>query len=352
MAIHNLSDKDLDEIYDDKLLRVEVAKSSFFHFCVLYLSENFELEPAVFHKDILDALDSVNDVDKFLSIMGFRGCAKSTILEAFAIWSMLNEKHNYIVWIGNTMDDSKESLANIKAEIEENDDLRADFDIYLVDDEKTSGQNVITKKWSEKQLIIGDCTIVAKSRMGKVRGKKFKKARIDLIICDDLEDIETSDTVEKRITTRKWFYTEVMQATKQGTLSTNTKVVMLGNLVHRDCLVKQFGQSDKVKFFQFPLLDEDGNITWKALYPDMEAVENKKQEVLMAGEGMGHVIWAREYLLKDADEEDMVLSLNDIQYYPDECYKENHYLQGLVLTSLYLKNKLPTILRCVKALRF
>lgn len=330
MAIKKLTDKELDEILDDVYQRVELAKSSFFHFCLIYLADNFELEPAVFHRDIFDALESVDDIDRFLSIMGFRGCAKSTILEAFAIWSMLNEKHNYIVWIGNTMDDSKESLANIKAEIEENEDLRKDFDIVLATDDTKDKRYDITQKWSEKQLIIGDCTIVAKSRMGKLRGKKFKKARIDLIICDDLEDIETADTVEKRAATRKWFYAEVMQATKQGTLATDTKVVMLGNLVHRDCLVKQFGSSDHVKFMEFPLLDKvTGEITWTALYPDMEAIEKKKEEVLMAGEGMGHVIWAREYLLIDADEEDMVLKLSDIQYYPDEWLQKKANKSGV-----------------------
>lgn len=341
MAIHDLSNKELDEIYADRLLRVEVAKESFFHFLVFYMNDSFELDPAVFHHEMVDALDSVDDINKFLSIMGFRGCAKSTILEAFAIWSMLNGRHNYIVWIGNTMDDSKESLANIKAEIEENDDLRMDFDIRLATDEGVSTQqNIITKKWSEKQLIIGNCTIVAKSRMGKVRGKKFKKARIDLIICDDLEDIETSDTKEKRITTRKWFYTEVMQATKQGTLATDTKVVMLGNLVHRDCLVKQFGKSDRVRFMEFPLLDRvTGEITWKALYPTMEDIENKKAEVLMAGEGMGHVIWAREYLLKDADEEDMVLKLEDIQYYPDEWLQKKPLAAGVGVDFAISKKK-------------
>lgn len=319
MAIKNLTDKELDEVLDNVDLKVAVAKESFFHFCVFYLADNFELAPALFHKEMIDALDSVDDLNRFLSIMGFRGCAKSTILEAFALWSMLNEKHNYIVWIGNTMDDSKESLANIKAEIEENDVLRADFEIRLATDEGDATQgNVITKKWSEKQLIIGDCTIVAKSRLGKLRGKKFKKARIDLIICDDLEDIKTADSAEKRAETRRWFYAEVLQATKQGTLATDTKVVMLGNLVHRDCLVVQFGKSDKVRSFRFPLLDNAGNITWTALYPTMADVEAKKEEVLMAGEGLGHVIWAREYLLKDADEEDMILVLSDIQYYPDE----------------------------------
>lgn len=351
MAFKKLSAKELDEILADTDLKVAVALESFFHFLVFYMADNFELAPALFHKDIIDALDSVDDLNRFLSVMGFRGCAKSTILEAFAIWSMLNGKHNYIVWIGNTMDDSKESLANIKAEIEENEDLRADFNIRLSTDEGEATQgNVITKKWSEKQLIIGNCTIVAKSRMGKLRGKKFKKARIDLIICDDLEDIKTADTAEKRAETRKWFYTEVLQATKQGTLATDTKVVMLGNLVHRDCLVVQFGKSPKVKSFRFPLIDAEGNITWTALYPTLEDVEAKKEEVMMAGEGLGHLIWAREYLLIDADEEDMILKLSDIQYYPDEWLQRKPVASGVGVDFAISKNQKADYTAMVKGM--
>lgn len=330
MPIKRLPEKLRKKAINNPALQIEIAKRSFFHFLSMYLRHNFELPPAKFHAEIVESLDSIDDINRFLSIMGFRGSAKSTFLEAFAIWSMVNGKHNYIIWIGNTMDDAKESLANIKAEIEENEQLRQDFDIVLVDDdEKRKKQHSITEKWSEKQLIIRDCTIVAKSRMGKIRGKKFKKARIDLIICDDLEDIVTADTLEKRIQTRKWFYSEVMQATKQGVLSTNTKVVMLGNLVHRDCLVKQFGMNSKVKFMQFPIIDENGEPTWKGLYPDKKAIEEKRQEVIMAGEGLGNVIWAREYLLKDADEEDMILHPSDIQYYPDEWLQRQSIASGV-----------------------
>ena len=318
MAIHGLTQEHLDEIWKDQALRVEVAKQSFFHFLIIYLAHRFELEPADFHKDMIDALDSVSDLDKYLSILGFRGSAKSTILEGFAIWSMLNGKHNYIVWIGNTMDDSKESLANIKSEIEENEELREDFGIVLATDDKKSRERGITQKWSERQLIIGDCTMVAKSRMGKVRGKKFKKARIDLIVCDDLEDVETADTAEKRKKTRQWFYTEVMPATKQGVEADNVKVVMLGNLVHRDALIVHFGKGSIVRSMKFAILNDKGEITWKGLYPDMDAVNAEKEKVMLAGEGFGHVIWAREYLLKDADAEDMIITKDDIQYYPKE----------------------------------
>jgi phage terminase large subunit-like protein len=299
----------------DPFLRIEIAKRSFFHFIEFYLRHRFPLAPATFHKDMLDALETVDDLNRYIAIMGFRGSAKSTILEAFALWSMVNDKHNFIVYIGATIDDSKLSLANIRDEIEQNEDFRKDFGIVLRTDEKGKG---MTEKWSESQLTIKNCTIMARSRGQKIRGVKYKQARIDLIIGDDLEDVKAADSAEKRQATRLWFFSEVLPATKQGVQSDNIKVILLGNLVHRDCLLKHLMKSEIVKVLQFPLIDENGEITWKGLYPDMAAVEREKEKVMMAGEGLGHVIWAREYLLKEVDAEDMILTLADIQYYPDE----------------------------------
>lgn len=346
MAIHGLTDAQLEEMENDQELRVEVTKQSFFHFLVWYVADRFELEPADFHKDMINALDSVDDMDKYLAIIGFRGSAKSTILEAFAIWSMLNGKHNFIVYMGATIDDAKASLANIRNEIEENPDLRRDFGIVL-DDTKAHG---FREKWSETQLTIGDCTIIAKSRGQKIRGAKFKRARIDLIIGDDLEDVKDAETAEKRKKTRQWFFTEVMPATKQGVMADNVKVVMLGNLVHRDALIVNFGKAPNVRLLKFAILDDDGEITWPGLYPDMAAVEAEKAKVIIAGEGMGAVIWAREYLLKDADEEDMILHLGDIQYYPDEFLQRKPDAAGVGFDFAISKKKKADFTAAVKGM--
>ncbi len=314
MSITGIPKKQMDELWADRLLRVETAKLSFFHFLVIYMAHRFELDPADFHMDMINALDSVDDMNKYLAVLGFRGSAKSTVLEAFAIWSMLNGRHNFIVYIRATIEDSKMSLANIRGEIEENGMLRADFGIML----ESQSAHGFREKWSESQLTIGDCTIIAKSRGQKVRGVKFKKARIDLIIADDLEDVIDADTVEKRQKTRAWFFTEVMQATKQGVEADNVKIVLLGNLVHRDCLIKHLSRSKLVRTLEFGILLPNGEPSWPGLYPTRADVEKKHQEVLIAGEGMGAVIWAREFLLKDADEEDMILKPSEIKYYPDE----------------------------------
>jgi len=314
MAIIELTEEGIQEIANDRFNRIALCMDSFYHFLLTYLEDDFELEPADFHKEMIDALDSVSDKDKYLSILGFRGSAKSTILEAFALWSMINGKHNFIVYIRSTIDDAKMSLANIRNRIEENKQIQSDFNIVL-DDQKSHG---FREKWSESQITIGSCTMIARSRLQKIRGKKFKNARIDLIIGDDLEDVKDADTREKREANRQWFFTEVLPATKQGVLSDNVKVILLGNLVHKDCLIKHFEKSPNVRSMQFWLYDKDGKISWPGLFPNEEAIEREHQKVLIAGEGLGEIIWAREYLGKDVDPEDAILKRSDIQYYPDE----------------------------------
>ena len=311
MAFIELTEKEKQLAKHSPSFRVKVAQKSFFHFLRFYFHGMFELEPATFHTQLINTLESD---DTYIAVIGFRGSAKSTFIELYALWAMLTGKNNFIVMIGSTLDDAKMNIANIRNMIEENMMLKADFGINL---EKR--KQMFNEKWTEGQLTIGDCTIMARSKGSKIRGAKFKKSRIDMIICDDLEDVEDTRTIERRKKTRQWFFTEVLPATKQGVLATDIKVVMIGNLVHRDCLLKYMQRADITTVHEFPLLDkETGEITWPALYPDMNAVEREKEKVMIAGEGMGPVIWAREYLLVDADEEDMIISESDFKYYPAE----------------------------------
>lgn len=325
MAIIRLTEEGIKEITTDKYARIALCMDSFFHFLTYYCSDEFELEPADFHQEMIDSLDSVDAMDKYLAILGFRGSAKSTILELFVLWSMINGKHNLIIYIRSTIDDAKMSLANIRDRIEQNDDMQKDFNIVL-DDKKSQG---FREKWSENQITIGKCTAIARSRGQKVRGMKFKKARIDAIICDDLEDVKDADTQEKRKATRVWFFSEVLPATKQGVLSDNVKVVLLGNLVHKDCLIQHVSKNSAVKYLKFAIYNDDGSISWKGLYPNEEAIQAEKDKVFMAGEGLGPVIWAREYLLKEVDPEDMIIKLEDIQYYPDEFLQRKAQSAGV-----------------------
>lgn len=322
MAIFQLTDEEHVLAQTNHAFRVLVAKHSFFHFLMFYFQDHFELDPAFFHTDLIRSLDSD---DVYIAVIGFRGSAKSTYIELFALWAMLTGRNRFIVMIGSTLEDAQMNLANIRSFVEDNEDLRADFGINL---EQRKQQ--FNEKWTEKQLTLGECTILARSKGSKVRGVKFKRGRIDMIICDDLEDVSDAETEPRRKKTRQWFFTEVLPATKQGVLATDIKVVMIGNLVHRDCLLKYMQRSKICTVFEFPLLDKKtGEITWPGLYPTMADVEKEKEKVMIAGEGEGPVIWAREYLLVEADTEDQPLRIKEIQRYPAEWLQRSTVRAGV-----------------------
>jgi len=321
MLLERVNPKDIEAFAENEAVRIAFAETDFHFFCMTYLTHNFPLDMADFHHEIFETLMSD---DSFVSMIGFRGSAKSTILEAFALWRFVTKQSDFIVYVGATDSDAKKSLANIRAELEENKLLKADFDIQI--DKKTTAG---TSKWSEGHITYDGRAMLARSRNQKVRGLKFKGNRIDLIIVDDLEDVEATRTLEKRKKTREWFFSEVAQATKQGVLAKDTKIIMIGNLVHRDCLLEHLNRSELVTVHKFPLIDDEGNITWKGLYPDMDAIAEKKAEVLIAGEGMGNIIWQREYLLKIVDDADQIITMDDIQYYDDKWLQKDKKRGGV-----------------------
>lgn len=327
--------KPLIEVENDRELRVQLAIDSFFHFIAFYLPHLFTLAPALFHKDIIDALESEDELDKYLSILGFRGSAKTTIIEAFVLWSMLNGKHNFIIYLSSTITDAKMKVKNISSQIEDNQKLLEDFSIDL--DNKVSDK--YREKWSEGQITIGNCTLMAKSVGSSIRGAKYKDSRPDLIVCDDIEDVEDAATKEKREKTRNWVMSEVIPGTKQGVMADNVKIVFIGNLVHRDCLQARLKKNKFVNHMEFWLYDEDGNVTWEALYPTEEAIQREKNKVMLANEELGRIVWAREYLGKLVDESDVVLKKEDVQRYPKEWLQRAFLYAGAGMDFAFTKKQ-------------
>jgi predicted phage terminase large subunit-like protein len=70
----------------------------------------------------------------------------------------------------------------------------------------------------------------------------------------------------------------------------------------------------------------------------MAAVEKEKEKVMLAGEGLGHVIWNREYLLKLVDEDDQVIKREDIHTY-DDSWLQRPKLKGGVGVDLAISEK-------------
>ena len=293
------SPKELREIVtDDQELRILAAQSDFKKFVAIYLNDAFSDAVKPFHHRIMD---SCGDKDmKHVLITGFRGSGKSTIAStAFVLWAALTKQYRFIIVIGDTGEQAKQSFRNIRVELEENELIKADFG----DMHSTRGGP--ERAWQTQKLILANgVQILGRSRGQKVRGLKYGRYRPDCIVIDDPEESDWVRTKENRDKTERWIRQEVFPSMAAG----KTKVVVIGNYLHNDALLARLKQMSMFKnTIDIPLFDENGVNAWPERFTP-EVVELKKEEA-------GFIGWNREYLLKVVPDEGQIIAPEDIVYY-------------------------------------
>lgn len=301
-----MNQKTIKKLIRNQKLRSEITRKSHLWFFHVYLHEHVKYPIAPFQKEMF-AISEDEKID-FAAICSFRESAKSTIFSlSYPIWSILGKPgKKFIVLVSQTSEQAKQHFKNIKDELETNDLLKQDLGPFEQQDE-----------WNNCSLIIPkyNAKIIAVSRDQSFRGLKFHQHRPDLLVIDDCEDNKAVKTKESRRNTRQWFTSEVLPLG-----SNNAKVIVVGNLIHRDSLLMNLkenilaGKRNGI-YREYPLLDENDNIAWPGMYPDMKAIEKKRLDI------GNKFAWAREYLLKIIDDSEPIVNPKWIQYY-DKLPKE------------------------------
>lgn len=287
--------------------RVAAAEASMAAFCVIYMAHHFKLPPAKLHKKIVKALED-DSIEEFM-IIGYRGCGKTTyVSNAYPLWCVATRKHNLIVLINETGSQVQLNLDTISAECEENQLLRNDFPHLAVGKKRES-------TWNTEQLefITSDVhgnvkfpmMILGKSRGQRIRGLKYRHFRPQVIILDDPEDSDWVKKKANRDKTESWFNGEVVPAQEE----TGSKMIVIGNLLHKDSLLSRLKKRGTYEVMDFPIVDAEGNPTWRGKYPDQEAIKKQKSKV------NSHTTWSREYELKIIADEDRVIKEGDIRLF-------------------------------------
>lgn len=303
MSIYpQLDENELERIRKDRKIRRALARKSHFWFFSLYLPHYITCEFAPFHFDIFKLTEE--DI-KFAVLVAFRGSAKSTLITlSYAIWSIIGmQQKKFVLIVSQTQAQAKLHLENIKRELEGNDLLKADIGPFESPDDEWGSNSIVIPKFRAR--------IAAVSTEQSIRGIRHEQYRPDLIICDDIEDINSVKTKEGRDRTHTWFNGEIVPVGDRG-----TKTLVIGNLLHEDSLVMRFkrlidDQKLTGQFFSYPLLDEKDNILWPAKYPTMDDVENLKKTFSQES------AFYREYLLKIISDEDRLVKTEWIKYYDD-----------------------------------
>lgn len=297
---NNILSEELFQIMiKDRKVRTAITKKSHRHFFHFYFAHYIKYQTAPFQNEIFSLTE---DPSKNLFIVAFRGCGKSTIITtSYPIWSILGEQQKkFILILCQTQTQAKQHMMNLRRELENNALLKNDLGPFQEESDEWGATSIVFSN--------SNARITMASSEQSVRGLRHNQHRPDLIICDDVEDIASTKTREGRNKTYQWLTSEVIPAGDR-----NTRLVIVGNLLHEDSLLVRIKESIEEKlidgiFKEYPLV-KDGEILWPGKYPSMEDVENEKRK---AG---NESAWQREYLLKIVSTQEQPIHREWIQYY-------------------------------------
>jgi predicted phage terminase large subunit-like protein len=162
-----------------------------------------------------------------VAIAAPRRHAKTTaITQTYVLAALCFREREYVLIVSDTITQAIQFLGDIKAELIENEQLRALFKISSFIKESEDDVIVLCEDGHKFR-------ISAKGAEQKVRGLKWDQKRPDLIVCDDLENDEIVMNKERRAKFKRWFNAALVPC-----LSYRGKLIYVGTILHNDSLLE------------------------------------------------------------------------------------------------------------------
>ena len=206
-----------------------------------------------------------------------RGHAKSTHFDIFLpLWLMFQPKRliNVMVVVGKSEESAIGLLSDIQAELEFNQRIIADF-----------GEQKAVGNWQEGQFVTqSDVAFFARGRGQSPRGLRYKEARPDYIVIDDLDDDELCRNEKRVKDLTDWVKEALVGALDVG----RGRFIMVGNLISKNSVLANIAATKGVYVSEIKAVDKDGEPVWKEKWTKQEAVE--------AAAFMGYRSWQKEMM--------------------------------------------------------
>jgi predicted phage terminase large subunit-like protein len=158
-----------------------------------------------------------------LALVAPRESAKSTwVTLAYVLRSAIEKRERYILLFSDSEDQAEKFLAAVKAEVEGNARLIADYP-------DACGKGTI---WRTDRIRLKNGVLIESlGRGSKVRGRKDRQHRPTLIVLDDCQSNRDIESAAERRRTLDWFEQEVLPAG-----SPRTNVISVGSALHREAI--------------------------------------------------------------------------------------------------------------------
>lgn len=176
------------------------------------------------HHDIIREVSSPSSS----AIIVPRGHGKTTWVRIDIIHDIVYKHEGFLVLVGATLEDSKQSFSHIKTQLETNEILTTIFGDLVPKIRARS-----RRKWSDKHFETSNGVVCIARGAGKGRGLNIKGRRPSKVVIDDLEDDKSVLSEVQRRKLQDWFYRVIVPSLDR----TRGKFKMIGTVLHYDCLV-------------------------------------------------------------------------------------------------------------------
>lgn len=235
----------------------------------------------------------------FAAVAAPRGHAKSTALtHDYVLATALFRIETYIILVSSNEEMAIEHLGDITREVEENEEL---IDHFQIEKLETAAKTDIVINFKDGH----QCRIIARGSGQKMRGRKWKGKRPGLVVCDDLEDDEQVESIDRRTKFRKWFYRALLPAMRRG-----GKVRLHGTILHEDSLLARIMKdgSWETRFYQAHKgFDDFNDILWPEQFTE-KILRSIRQSFINQFDAAGY---SQEYLNDPFDNSEAYLKRED-----------------------------------------
>lgn len=248
-------------------LRRMLGERSMEYFARAYFPEYVPLPPPPFHKEWFSDLQKVAESDGGNNVVRSapRGHAKTTLWDfVFPLWSTAYKKKLYTIIISDAYDQAQGFISNIKDELENNERILEDFG------------NLKGKVWQEGMILCSNGVKVEALGAGmKIRGRKNRARRPDLIILDDIENDENTATHEQRVKLKNWYKKAVRHAGAKY-----TDFVVIGTVIHDESLLADLLRSPGYdsRIYQAVITFAEREDLWAEWKDIFTSLSNKNRE--------------------------------------------------------------------------
>ena len=246
-----------DNLFGENGLAHLIGRDSLPFFCLYFLQDIFRYSEDNnvrklddFHFEIWDTLQKMfidNEFDK-LELLMPRGSSKTTTCDiALSCWLHCYAKSVYTMVLGKTEQDAQQFISAIKYQLQNNSKIIEIFGL-LIDKTDT------TKRVNSLELELSNNTKIQAMGSGtSIRGKTFtsngQNVRPSCIIADDYQGLADIVSTEARDKKYKTWIADVEKcgdkaimahhARQKKVIKMATKFIVLGTLLHPDCLMSR-----------------------------------------------------------------------------------------------------------------